>query len=429
MLDKTRHFYRFFYRQPNSWAAIDKEESAVQGYTARKGNRWYAVIYHGLDPITGREQRSWHAAGASQADAERLAHTLAKELNGRDDEGRSLTFGAYLTQRWLPGKKVELAATTYAGYSGNVRRHILPALGEVKIRRLTPQQIEGFHESKLRPTDGKRPLSPKTVIELHTTIRGALTDAHLKGVINRNVGAVAKRPKLRDVPAVEPRPRDEGQLRIFLVAASGHRLYPAFRLSAATGMRRSEVLGLQWKDIDWERSVISVNRGLVSVGYERELTRCKHVPHAAPLSSTRQPSRFFEPGTTGNAPHNSASSNPKCGGCSRTTPASPHTHTRFRRHSIGWCTALDCPTPGCMTFATPTPRCSSSTASPSKWSANDSRSRPSIVHARHLQTRHARHASRRRPNVRTPHHTRSTTEANFYRHPTVEDPVEPTRKR
>ena len=41
----------------------------MKGYTARKGNRWYAVIYHGLDPVTGREQRSWHPAGASQDDA------------------------------------------------------------------------------------------------------------------------------------------------------------------------------------------------------------------------------------------------------------------------------------------------------------------------------------------------------------------------
>lgn len=74
----------------------------MKGYTARKGNRWYAVIYHGLDPITGREQRSWHAAGNNQANAEALARKLVAEIHGRDDEGRSLTFGAYLNERWLP---------------------------------------------------------------------------------------------------------------------------------------------------------------------------------------------------------------------------------------------------------------------------------------------------------------------------------------
>jgi hypothetical protein len=49
----------------------------MKGYVARKGNRWYAVIYEGLDPVTGRERRSWHPAGADRADAEKLAVRLA----------------------------------------------------------------------------------------------------------------------------------------------------------------------------------------------------------------------------------------------------------------------------------------------------------------------------------------------------------------
>jgi hypothetical protein len=84
----------------------------MKGYVARKGNRWYAVIYEGIDPITGRERRTWHAAGSRRVDAERLAAHLASDLEGRNDEVRGLTFGAYLTSRWLPGKRVVLAATS-----------------------------------------------------------------------------------------------------------------------------------------------------------------------------------------------------------------------------------------------------------------------------------------------------------------------------
>ena len=51
----------------------------MKGYVARKGDRWYAVIYEGLDPVTGRERRSWHPAGTDRADAERLAARLAGE--------------------------------------------------------------------------------------------------------------------------------------------------------------------------------------------------------------------------------------------------------------------------------------------------------------------------------------------------------------
>lgn len=98
----------------------------MKGYVTQKGARWYAVIYEGLDPTTGRERRRWHAAGTSRADAERLAARLAKQRNGRNDAARSLSFGLYLTRRWLPGKRVNLATSTFDGYRRKVERHILP---------------------------------------------------------------------------------------------------------------------------------------------------------------------------------------------------------------------------------------------------------------------------------------------------------------
>jgi hypothetical protein len=58
----------------------------MRGYVTQKGNRWYAVIYEGLDPITGRERRSWHPAGTERAEAEQLAQRLAAAANGRADE-------------------------------------------------------------------------------------------------------------------------------------------------------------------------------------------------------------------------------------------------------------------------------------------------------------------------------------------------------
>jgi integrase len=57
----------------------------MHGYVIRKRDRYYAVIYEGLDPVTGREQRSWHPAGTDRSEAERLAARLAAECNGRND--------------------------------------------------------------------------------------------------------------------------------------------------------------------------------------------------------------------------------------------------------------------------------------------------------------------------------------------------------
>lgn len=247
----------------------------MKGYVARKGDRWYAVVYEGLDPVTGRERRSWHAAGTGRADAERLAARLAAERNGRNDETRSLSFGAYLTRRWLPGKEVVLASSTYAGYRRNVERHIIPALGRIPLRRLRPNHLDAFYSTLLRPGDGRRGLAPKTVYEIHLVIRGALSDAVRRGLIARNVALVAHAPRLRAIPKVEQRSWTAEELHAFLRAASGHRLFAALWTAAFTGVRRNELLGLCWEDLDTDKSTLSINRGLVAIGYDLHETRGK----------------------------------------------------------------------------------------------------------------------------------------------------------
>lgn len=246
----------------------------MKGYVARKGDRWYAVIYEGIDPVSGRERRSWHAAGTERADAERLAARLAAERNGQDDVGRSMSFGVYLTTRWLPGKKLVLATSTYEGYRRNVQRHVLPALGRIGLRGLRPHHLEAFYDQLLHPAEG-RALSPKTAYEIHLVIRGALTDAVRRGLVTRNVALVAHAPGLGSIPKVEQRSWTTEELQTFLRAAAGHRLFPALWTSAFTGMRRNELLGLQWDDYDAAKATLSINRGLVAVGYDLHETRGK----------------------------------------------------------------------------------------------------------------------------------------------------------
>jgi integrase len=247
----------------------------MKGYVAKKGNRWYAVIYQGLDPVTGHERRSWHAAGTSRADAVKLAERLAANCNGRNDEARSLTFGAYLVRQWLPGKRLVLAPTTYAGYQRNVERHILPTLGRIGLRRLRPTHLESLYESLLHPADGSSGLAPKTVYEIHLVIRGALTDAVRRGLVPRNVALVARSPRLRAIPTPEQRTWTTEELKAFLRAAAGHRLFAPFWVLAFTGIRRNELLGLRWADFDPNTATLSVNRGLVAIGYDVHETRGK----------------------------------------------------------------------------------------------------------------------------------------------------------
>ena len=247
----------------------------MKGYVARKGDRWYAVVYEGLDPVTGKERRGWYPAGTTREEAEQLATRLAAELNGRNDEVRSLTFGAYLTRQWLPGKRINLAQSTWDGYRRKIDRHVLPAIGHLRMRRLRAHHLEALYDRMLHPTDGRRALAPKTVLEVHLIIRGALEDAVKRGLLGRNVALIAHAPKLKAIPKVEPQAWTAQQLQAFLQATAGHRLFPAFWLLASTGMRRSELLGLRWDDVDFKKARVSINRGLVAVAYEVRESRGK----------------------------------------------------------------------------------------------------------------------------------------------------------
>jgi Phage integrase, N-terminal SAM-like domain len=182
----------------------------MKGYVRRKGDRWYAVIYEGIDPVTGKERRSWHAAGTERSDAERLAARLAAKANGRLDVARAMTFGTYLQSQWLPAKKSRLRPSTYAGYRRNVELHVLPTLGRMPIRRLRDKQLESQLESLYQrlahPTDGVRALSPKTVLEIHLIIRAALADALHDEYVARNVALSANVPQPPSVRSPESTP-------------------------------------------------------------------------------------------------------------------------------------------------------------------------------------------------------------------------------
>jgi integrase len=246
----------------------------MRGYVKKRGDRYYAVIYEGRDPVTGKERRSWHPAGTDRAEAERLAAKLAATETSRVDAVRSLTFGAYLTSQWLPAKQLHLATSTYRGYEHNVQLHVVPTLGRIGLRRLRYQQIEALYDALLHPTEC-RGLAPKTVYEIHLIIRGALTDALRRGLVTRNVALVAKAPKQRSLQRIEGISLTDDELRLLMRTAAGHRLFPLLWLTAMTGMRRNEVLGLKWPDIDFKKKRVHLNRGLVAVGYEVYQTRGK----------------------------------------------------------------------------------------------------------------------------------------------------------
>lgn len=128
-------------------------------------------------------------------------------------------------------------------------------------------EIEALYDTLLHPTQGHG-LSPKTVYSIHLIIRGALADAIRRGLVTRNVALLARAPRQRHLQRIEGIALTEEELRQFLRTAAGHRFFPIYWLTAMTGMRRNEVLGLKWPDIDVTKKRVNLHRGLVAVGYE-----------------------------------------------------------------------------------------------------------------------------------------------------------------
>jgi integrase len=240
----------------------------MQGYVVAKGRRFYAVIYDGVDPLTGRERRRWHAAGTNRTDAERLAARLAAQAasKGRD---AGLSLARYLRERWLPAKRVSLRPSTWDGYRRKLELQVIPRLGHVPLRRLRADHIQSLYSELLANgrADAGGGLDPKTVLEIHVILRKALADAARRSLIPRNVADDAEAPKRRR-PKRQVRSWTAEQLHTFLDTAAHHRLFAAFWLAATTGMRRSELLALRWEDLDVDTSRVSVHRALVSVAYE-----------------------------------------------------------------------------------------------------------------------------------------------------------------
>ena len=254
----------------------------MRGSVAKKGKRWYAVVYDGTDPATGKYRRRWVPAGTRRADAEKLLADLVKRSHeGNTVVSERITLGAYLLDRWLPVQEARLRRSTFDSYRRNVERHVVPALGAVPLDKLAVEDLDLFYARLL--TSGRihggenkaAGLSPKTVHNIHLMLNKALADAYRKGTIVRNVAALADAPSLRARRRAEIQAWDADQLATFLDAIAAHRLYAAFHLSAHTGMRRGEVLGLPWGDVDLQVGRLSVRQALVSVAYEVELSDVK----------------------------------------------------------------------------------------------------------------------------------------------------------
>ena len=190
-----------------------------------------------------------------------VSKKLTKAMADRDGritfDAGTITVSEYL-DRWMKDSvRGTVRLSTVERHEINVRVHINPALGQVKLKSLTPAHVRALHREKLDSGS-----SPATVRKIHSTLHKALAQAVADGLIPRNAADV-KAP--RPAPD-EMRPLSEAEARTFLEAASDERFEALYVLAITTGLRRGELLGLRWDDADLEKGTLRVGRALVREG-------------------------------------------------------------------------------------------------------------------------------------------------------------------
>ena len=183
---------------------------------------------------------------------------LVRRPPARRSASSTWSLGEYLEQ-WLIGEAAHVSPATLRTYRVAIGR-VVDGLGDIPLSRLSGADVAAWPQHLLHPDDGGRGLSPATVRNTRAVFHKALSDAVRLESLDRNPVAATDPPanvarKTTGVWTAE-------ELRRFLDHVSTHRLSLAFRLLATTGMRRGELLGLRWADVDWDRGALSVVRSL-----------------------------------------------------------------------------------------------------------------------------------------------------------------------
>jgi integrase len=235
----------------------------VQGNITRRGrNSWRLKFDLGRDPLTGKRDTKFVTVKGTKKEAQtELNRLLSGVAQGTFVDPSRVTIGDYL-RIWLDEAeaRVPLAAKTAERYRGLIEKQIIPRLGAMQLQKLRPNHIAAWHSVLLKEGRADNgPLSARTVGHAHRVLRKALEDATRREVIGRNPASVEPPPK---VTTEEIRSLSAEDVATVLEALRDTPIFPAVVVLLVTGMRRGELLGLQWGDVDLDAGRLRIERAV-----------------------------------------------------------------------------------------------------------------------------------------------------------------------
>jgi integrase len=221
-----------------------------EGSISRRTDGLYIARYW-VETPKGPKRRTLYGKTREEA-RDKMARALADRIDGLVFDDENVAVGEYLDS-WLNGSvRGSVRQSTVDRYEIAVRVHIKPALGRLKLKKLTPAHLAGFYQDRLAAG-----FAPASVNKLHVTLHKALDQAVRWRMVPRNVAEAVSAP--RPAPP-EMRTLSAQETRRMLEAARGDRLEALYVLAVHTGMRQGELLALKWQDVDLENAKVSVRR-------------------------------------------------------------------------------------------------------------------------------------------------------------------------
>lgn len=235
----------------------------ARGSVRKLDGAWGFRIDLGPDPATGKRRQISKQGFRTKREAEKaLGDMTTAAAKGVVPTRSSQMLGDFLDD-WIVLQHDRLRATTLYSYEIAVDR-IKRNLAHVRLQAITPMQLEQFYAFLLNEGGvAGTGLSPKTVRNTHTVLRKALADAERLELVGRNAAAAARAPSDDRTETIT---LSSDEMRIFLDQVSADRLFAAYIMLATTGMRRGEVLGLRWRDVDFDGRELSVANTLSTAG-------------------------------------------------------------------------------------------------------------------------------------------------------------------
>ena len=224
----------------------------------RRGNNEGSIYFRNSDKkwvgsitLENRKRKVFYGKTRKEVQ-EKLNQALYEQRQGTLITATKQTLAHFLTD-WLENtQKDSLRSRSYERYEELIRLHIVPVLGRHELKKLTAQQVQAFYKKKL--DEG---FSATTVVYLHNVLHKALDTAVKWELVAKNVCDLVTPPRQKPF---EAQALMLEQVQKLLAVTQGHHMEALFKLALATGMRRGELMGLKWQDIDFNKGVLQVRR-------------------------------------------------------------------------------------------------------------------------------------------------------------------------